>query len=55
MVKMQTCAFERFSMVFLVSEFVVEQDSGSTRVPLWAREALYHVSPGLIDADTSVV
>lgn len=46
-----TCAIEQFSMVFLVWEFVAEQDSGSTRVPLWAREALYHVSPGLIDAE----
>ena len=34
---------------------MAEQDSGSTRVPLWAREALYHVSPGLIDADNSQV
>ena len=41
----QTCANWT---VFLVWEFMAEQDSGSTRVPLWAREALYHVSPGLI-------
>ena len=36
-------SFGAFKLIHMLEINFFWQDSGSTRVPLWAREALYHV------------